>query len=73
VFREATTASAAAIVLFHNHPSGDPRPSKDDLLLTYRMLRAGDIMGIDVIDHLILADQRYYSLAEAGKLTARVE
>ena len=73
VFREATTASAAAIVLFHNHPSGDPRPSKDDLLLTYRMLRAGDIMGIDVIDHLILADQRYYSLAEAGELTARVE
>jgi len=73
VFREATTASAAAIVLFHNHPSGDPTPSKDDLLLTYRMLRAGDIMGIDVIDHLILADQRYYSLAEAGKLTARVE
>ena len=73
VFREATTASAAAIVLFHNHPSGDPRPSKDDLLLTYRMLRAGDIMGIDVIDHLILADQRYYSLAEAGKLTAPVE
>jgi len=73
VFREATTASAAAIVLFHNHPSDDPRPSKDDLLLTYRMLRAGDIMGIDVIDHLILADQRYYSLAEAGELTARVE
>jgi len=73
VFRAATTASAAAIVLFHNHPSGDPRPSKDDLLLTYRMLRAGDIMGIDVIDHLILADQRYYSLAEAGELTARVE
>ena len=73
VFREATTASAAAIVLFHNHPSGDPTPSKDDLLLTYRMLRAGDIMGIDVIDHLILADQRYYSLAEAGRLAACVE
>jgi DNA repair protein RadC len=73
VFREATAASAAAIVLFHNHPSGDPTPSNDDLLLTRRMLRAGDIMGIDVIDHLILADQRYYSLAEAGKLAARVE
>jgi len=73
VFREATTASAAAIVLFHNHPSGDPTPSTDDLLLTQRMLRAGDIMGIDVIDHLILADQRYYSLAEAGKLAAGVE
>jgi DNA repair protein RadC len=73
VFREATTASAAAIVLFHNHPSGDPTPSTDDLLLTQRMLRAGDIMGIDVIDHLILADQRYYSLAEAGKLAVCVE
>ena len=73
VFREATAASAAAVVLFHNHPSGDPTPSSDDLLLTRRMLRAGDIMGIDVIDHLILADQRYYSLAEAGKLAARVE
>ena len=73
VFREATAAAAAAIVLFHNHPSGDPTPSTDDLLLTRRMLRAGDIMGIDVIDHLILADQRYYSLAEAGKLAARVE
>jgi DNA repair protein RadC len=73
VFREATTASAAAIVLFHNHPSGDPTPSSDDLLLTQRMLRAGDIMGIDVIDHLILADQRYYSLAEARRLAACVE
>jgi DNA repair protein RadC len=73
VFREAMAASAAAIVLFHNHPSGDPMPSDDDLLLTQRMLRAGDIMGIDVIDHLILADQRYYSLVEAGELAARVE
>jgi DNA repair protein RadC len=73
VFREAMAASAAAVVLFHNHPSGDPTPSTDDLLLTRRMLRAGDIMGIDVVDHLILADQRYYSVAEAGKLAARVE
>jgi DNA repair protein RadC len=60
-------------VLFHNHPSGDPTPSSDDLVLTRRMLRAGDIMGIDVIDHLILSDQRYYSLVEAGKLAGRVE
>lgn len=73
VFREAMAASAAAVVLFHNHPSGDPTPSSDDLLLTRRMVRAGDIMGIDVIDHLILADQRYYSVAEAGKLAGRVE
>ena len=73
VFKEATAASAAAIVLFHNHPSGDPTPSSDDLVLTTRMLRAGDIMGIDVIDHLILSDQRYFSLVEAGKLAGRVE
>ncbi len=48
-------------MLFHNHPSGDPTPSPDDLALTTRMVDAGDIMGIDVVDHLILADQRYYS------------
>ena len=73
VFREATSASAAAIVLFHNHPSGDPAPSADDLVLTTRMVNAGDIMGIDVVDHLILADQRYFSLVEAGRLSPRVE
>ena len=46
VFRESASASAAAIVLFHNHPSGDPTPSPDDLALTTRMVNAGDIMGI---------------------------
>jgi DNA repair protein RadC len=71
VFREATSAAAAAIVLFHNHPSGDPMPSTDDLVLTTRMVNAGDIMGIDVIDHLILADQRYYSLIESGRMQTR--
>jgi DNA repair protein RadC len=73
VFREAAAASAAAIVLFHNHPSGDPSPSSDDLLLTTRMVNAGDIMGITVVDHVILADQRYFSLVEAGRLQPRVE
>jgi DNA repair protein RadC len=68
VFREATTASAAAIVLFHNHPSGDPTPSPDDLVLTARMVSAGAVMGIDVVDHLILADRRYVSLLEAGTM-----
>src|ERR1044071_1532226 len=56
VFREAAAVSAAAIVLFHNHPSGDPTPSHEDLVLTTRMVNAGDIMGIEVVDHLILAD-----------------
>ncbi len=73
VFREATSACAAAIVLLHNHPSGDPTPSADDLVLTTRLVNAGDIMGIDVVDHLILADQRYFSLVEAGRLSSRVE
>jgi DNA repair protein RadC len=68
VFREAASASAASIVLFHNHPSGDPTPSPDDFTLTTRMVNAGDIMGIDVVDHLILADQRYFSLVESRRL-----
>ena len=68
VFREAIAARAAAIVLFHNHPSGDPRPSADDLALTVRLVEAGLVVGIDVLDHLILADQRYYSFTEAGQL-----
>ena len=71
VFREATAGRAAAIVLFHNHPSGDPSPSQEDIVLTARMLRAGDVMGIDVVDHLILAEQRYFSLVEAGRLQSR--
>jgi DNA repair protein RadC len=71
VFREATAAAAASIVLFHNHPSGDPTPSPDDVALTMRMISAGDIMGIDVVDHLILADQRYFSLLESGRIQLR--
>jgi DNA repair protein RadC len=66
VFREATAAGAAALVLFHNHPSGDPEPSKEDLQLTRRLIAAGVLMGIDVIDHVILADVRYCSLKEKG-------
>ena len=68
VFREAAAAAAAAIILFHNHPSGDPSPSPDDFDLTRRMVRAGEIMGIEVIDHLILADQTYFSMMESGRI-----
>jgi DNA repair protein RadC len=70
VFREATAGRASAIVLFHNHPSGDPAPSQEDMLLTARMQRAGEVMGIEVVDHLILADNRYYSFRESGALAA---
>jgi DNA repair protein RadC len=71
VFREAAAASAAAVVLFHNHPSGDPTPSPEDLALTARLAQAGEIMGIPVVDHLILASHRYFSLREAGALNVR--
>jgi DNA repair protein RadC len=64
VFREAMAAGAASIVLFHNHPSGDPEPSDDDVKLTDRMAAAGVLMGIHVVDHVILADNRYYSFRE---------
>lgn len=66
VFRQAVLASAAAVVLFHNHPSGDPQPSEDDVHLTARMAAAGDLMGITVVDHVILGDGRYCSLKESG-------
>jgi DNA repair protein RadC len=68
VFREAAAARAAGIVLFHNHPSGDPAPSVDDVALTRRMVDAGEVMGIEVLDHLILTTTRYASLRELGRL-----
>jgi DNA repair protein RadC len=68
VFREAAGGGAAAIVLFHNHPSGDPTPSGDDVALTARLVEAGRLMGIEVVDHLVLADARYCSFKEMGRL-----
>jgi DNA repair protein RadC len=68
VFREAALGAAAAIIVFHNHPSGDPSPSPDDEELTRRLAAAGTLMGIDVVDHIILGDVRYCSLKEMGKL-----
>jgi DNA repair protein RadC len=68
VYREALLGAAAAIVVFHNHPSGDPTPSLDDVELTRRLTAAGLLMGIDLVDHIILGDVRYCSLKEMGKL-----
>ena len=68
VFRTAAMHRAAAIVLFHNHPSGDPTPSGDDVALTERLQQAGILMGIEVLDHVILADTRYTSFKEMGRL-----
>ncbi len=64
VFREAAIGGATAIVLFHNHPSGDPTPSPDDVALTRRLVAAGALIGIDVVDHVILGDARYCSIKE---------
>ena len=68
IFREAVAGNAAAIVLFHNHPSGDPEPSREDTRLTERLVAAGVLMGINVIDHVILGDARYFSFREKGTL-----
>jgi DNA repair protein RadC len=68
VFREALVAGAAAIVVFHNHPSGDPSPSPEDVDLTRRLAAAGVLMGIDLLDHVVLGDARYCSLKESGRL-----
>jgi DNA repair protein RadC len=68
VFREAAIGGATAIVIFHNHPSGDPTPSPDDLAVTRRLVAAGSLIGIDVVDHLILGDARYCSIKEIEEL-----
>ena len=66
VFQEAISASAASVIFVHNHPSGDPEPSEDDIKLTERLAQAGDIVGIDVLDHIIVCDKRYLSLKSKG-------
>lgn len=68
VFRAAAVASASSIAVFHNHPSGDPLPSPDDLLLTRRLSEAGQVMGIDLVDHIILGDGRWFSFRDASLL-----
>jgi DNA repair protein RadC len=68
VFREAALGGAAALVVFHNHPSGDPTPSPDDVEMTRRLVAAGVLMGIDVVDHIILGDVRYCSFKEMGQI-----
>lgn len=68
ILRHALADHAAAIILFHNHPSGDPAPSAEDLLFTRKMVEAGKLMSIEVLDHLILGAGRYVSLRERGAM-----
>ena len=66
VFKEAISASAASIIFAHNHPSGDPEASEDDIELTKRLAKAGEIVGIEVLDHIIIGDKKYLSLKREG-------
>ncbi|WP_040950136.1 RadC family protein [Gorillibacterium massiliense] len=66
VFRAAIKCSSASIICVHNHPSGDPAPSPEDLQITARLVEAGELVGIEVLDHLILGDGRFISLKEKG-------
>lgn len=68
VFLKAMRAMAASVVLVHNHPSGDPEPSNEDIQLTKRLVEVGELVGIAVLDHVIVGDDRFYSLKRAGKI-----
>jgi DNA repair protein RadC len=68
IFRGAIVATAASIIVAHNHPSGNPDPSDEDLRVTRQIVEAGKIIGIPVHDHLIFADTGYTSLAELGQI-----
>lgn len=68
VFSEAVKTGCSGVIFVHNHPSGDPEPSSEDLETTKRLVNAGDILGIKVLDHIIIGNGRYLSLKEKGLL-----
>jgi DNA repair protein RadC len=68
VFRTALIESASSIIVVHNHPSGDPIPSREDIEITKKLVETGKIMGISVLDHVIIGDGRHFSMKEAGHI-----
>jgi len=70
LFKDAMRRNSAAVILVHNHPSGDPEPSPDDIDLTRRLVAGGRLLGIEVLDHIIIGDNRYVSLKERGFVDA---
>ena len=68
VFRTACIVSASGIIVAHNHPSGDPMPSREDIELTKRLVESGKMIGIEVLDHVIIGQDRNYSFKDAGML-----
>src|SRR5690606_7200045 len=67
-FQEAIRDSAHSVIFMHNHPSGDPTPSREDIRITHRLVQAGEILGIRVLDHIIIGRDSYYSFADEGQL-----
>lgn len=68
VFKAALLANAAAIIVAHNHPSGDPTPTVDDIEVTRRLAASGQVLGIELLDHIVVGDARYYSFKEGARL-----
>ncbi len=66
IFKRLCVLNATSFIIFHNHPSGDPTPSRDDITTTKRIIEGGEIIGIDLLDHIIVADDQSYSLKEHG-------
>ncbi|MGG1518467.1 JAB domain-containing protein [Paenibacillus oryzisoli] len=66
VFKLAILSSSASVVIFHNHPSGCPQSSTEDLMITNRLKEAGEILGIELLDHIIIGDSNFYSMKENG-------
>ncbi len=66
IFKNAIKRNSAAIILAHNHPSGDPTPSEEDVAVTKRLVEAGSIVGIDILDHIIIAADKYHSFKSEG-------
>ena len=69
IFKNALTLNATCIVLGHNHPSGNPRPSEEDRQLTKKLVAAGKLLDLNVIDHIIIGNERYYSFRDHGEMT----
>lgn len=68
IFKEAYQVSASSIICIHNHPSGEVLPSKEDILFTSQLVKVGRMLGIDVIDHIIIGDEKYYSFFENHRI-----
>lgn len=68
IFKEAVRYSAAAMICFHNHPSGDPEPSREDIDVTKRLVSCGKMLGVDVLDHIVIGDRKFTSLKQKGMM-----